>query len=85
MGRMREGVHIDSSYEKGRKVPWPAVQYLLAEANYGGRVTDDRDRRLIKIYARDIFDEDLITSENWRPKGTDEYHYHYPAIENTGK
>lgn len=85
MGRTREGIPIDMSYEKGRKVPWPAVQYLLAEANYGGRVTDDLDRRLIKIYAKDIFDEDLITSENWRPKGTDEYHYHYPAIENTGK
>mmetsp|Transcript_75525 Transcript_75525/g.104474 ORF Transcript_75525/g.104474 Transcript_75525/m.104474 type:complete len:703 (+) Transcript_75525:4618-6726(+) len=85
MGRMREGVHIDGSYEKSLKVPWTAVQYLLAEANYGGRVTDDLDRTLIKIYAKDIFDEDLIASENWRPKGTDEYHYHYPSIENTGK
>jgi hypothetical protein len=30
---------------------------LIAEANYGGRVTDDRDRRLIKVYAKEIFNE----------------------------
>lgn len=85
MGRMKDGVHIDAAYEKNRKVNWNGVQFLLAEANYGGRVTDDLDRRLIKIYAKDIFEDELITAENWKPKGTEEYNYHYPAIEVSGK
>ena len=30
-------------------IPWEALNYMVAEANYGGRVTDPKDRRLIKI------------------------------------
>lgn len=54
---------------------------MIAEANYGGRITDDRDRRLIKVYAKEIFSETLITAEKWRPIGTDDLTYGYPADE----
>jgi dynein heavy chain len=30
------------------KIPYKVIQYLGAEINYGGRVTDDKDVRLIK-------------------------------------
>jgi dynein heavy chain len=42
-----EGKAVDAAYDKRAPVPWQAIQYLVAAANYGGRVTDDRDRRLI--------------------------------------
>jgi len=54
---------------------------LIAECNYGGRITDDRDRRLIKVYAKEIFDEGLVAPEKWRPVGTEEFNYVYPADE----
>jgi dynein heavy chain len=28
---------------------------MVAEANYGGRVTDDKDRRLIKIILKNFY------------------------------
>lgn len=33
---------------------------MAAEANYGGRVTDPMDRRLIKIILKRFYSEDII-------------------------
>jgi len=44
-------------------------------------VTDDRDRRLIQVYAKEIFNEALIAPDRWRPHGTDDLTYVYPADE----
>lgn len=38
--------YLDSYTE----TPWEALKYLIAEANYGGRVTDELDRRLLGSY-----------------------------------
>jgi len=63
--------------EYDKVIPWKAIQYLIAEANYGGRVTDDWDRRLIIVYAEEIFNERLITEQRWKPPGTEELSYQY--------
>jgi len=54
---------------------------LVAQCNYGGRITDERDRKLISVYAKEIFEEVLIAPEKWRPPGTEEFNYIYPADE----
>jgi len=36
------------------------MRYLIAEANYGGRVTDALDRRLVNVYINQFFCEDAI-------------------------
>lgn len=53
------------------EIPWPALLYMVAEANYGGRVTDGQDRRLINVilktfYTPNILKEDYVYS----PSGT---------------
>jgi len=52
-------------------IPYPALSYLAGECNYGGRVTDDKDRRCIMnilsdFYTGDIHNEDYTFS----PSGT---------------
>lgn len=42
------------------EIPWEALNYMVAEANYGGRVTDPKDRRLIKILLKDYHDERIL-------------------------
>jgi dynein heavy chain len=37
------------------EVPWDALQYMVAEANYGGRVTDPQDRRCISVILEDFY------------------------------
>lgn len=83
MGRHTKDNMPIETYEKGKKVSWTAIQYLVAAAAYGGRITDELDRRLINVYAKEIFDDDLISAtERWIPKGTQGVNnYRYPADE----
>ena len=51
------------------EVPYEAINYMVAEANYGGRVTDPKDRRLISFllktfYTQDILDDKYVFSSS---------------------
>jgi len=39
---------------------------LTAECNYGGRVTDDKDRRLITTLLDDYFNEKVLIDKNYK-------------------
>ncbi len=54
-------------------VPFKDLQFLASEINYGGRVTDDKDSRLIKIIVEDyitpkIFDDNYSFSASGKYK-----------------
>lgn len=54
------------------EIPYQALTYMVAEANYGGRVTDPQDRRLINTILNDFYNNDMIAIENHKlsPSGT---------------
>nr|XP_045758146.1 dynein axonemal heavy chain 12 [Mirounga angustirostris] len=65
-------------------VPFEAISYLTGECNYGGRVTDDWDRRLLLTMLADFYNPQIIENAHYKfspsgnyfapPKGTyDEY------------
>ncbi|TYZ61865.1 hypothetical protein PybrP1_000798 [[Pythium] brassicae (nom. inval.)] len=56
------------------ETPWDALKYLIAQANYGGRVTDDWDRRLMLVYINQFFAEDVLQVENV-PLSDSEYYF----------
>ena len=41
------------------------IKYIISEVLYGGRVTDDMDRRLLNVYANQYFNEKVITEETY--------------------
>ncbi|KAI8825240.1 dynein heavy chain and region D6 of dynein motor-domain-containing protein [Fimicolochytrium jonesii] len=68
------------------ETPWKALVYLAGECNYGGRVTDDRDRRTLMsilsiYYTPSILNDDhrLSTSGIYfaPPKGSHESYLHH--------
>jgi len=53
-------------------VPWRALHYIFAEANYGGRVTDAMDRRLITVMLKQYIDEDIF-NDNFKISESGKY------------
>ena len=43
-----------------RKLPFPAIRYLAGECNYGGRVTDAKDRRTLNTILEDFYKPSII-------------------------
>ncbi|CAE7707182.1 DNAH2, partial [Symbiodinium sp. CCMP2592] len=41
--------------ENPNEIPWDAIRYLIAEANYGGRVTEHPDNRILRSYVNEFF------------------------------
>ena len=50
-----------------KAVPWDALLYLTGEIHYGGRVTDEWDRRILQSTLRVCYDPRLLQHEPHGP------------------
>jgi dynein heavy chain len=51
-------MYLDKATENNdENLPWDTLRYLIGEAMYGGRVTDDFDRRILTTYLNEYMGE----------------------------
>ncbi|KAI9004259.1 dynein heavy chain and region D6 of dynein motor-domain-containing protein [Gaertneriomyces semiglobifer] len=55
------------------ETPWDALKYLIAEANYGGRITDDWDRRVLRSYINTLFSNEALQTPQFRVSSLPNY------------
>ena len=60
---MQLQIFIDQYPEK---VPLDALNYLTGECNYGGRVTDDKDRRLMAVALKQYYCIDTVENDDYK-------------------
>ena len=51
----------DMAARKISSPDWPTLRYMISTIQYGGRITDDRDRDLMTAYAEKYFHEGVLT------------------------
>ncbi|XP_026189772.1 dynein heavy chain 3, axonemal [Cyclospora cayetanensis] len=60
-------IQLETALPKGelQLAPWSFLQHMASEINYGGRVTDERDRQLLRYLCHEALSEDGL----WRQTG----------------
>ena len=48
------------------ELPLEALAYLCGQCNYGGRVTDDKDRRLLMSLLSLFYTREIVETENYK-------------------
>eukprot|EP00551_Chaetoceros_affinis_P004894 CAMPEP_0203667706 /NCGR_PEP_ID=MMETSP0090-20130426/4497_1 /ASSEMBLY_ACC=CAM_ASM_001088 /TAXON_ID=426623 /ORGANISM="Chaetoceros affinis, Strain CCMP159" /LENGTH=449 /DNA_ID=CAMNT_0050531953 /DNA_START=216 /DNA_END=1565 /DNA_ORIENTATION=- len=60
--------------EYPKSTPFKALQYLIGEANYGGRVTDEWDQKLLGVYVETFFCEEVMQQNQFLLSDLPEYY-----------
>merc|ERR1719232_565215 len=58
--------------ENFERVPFLALKYLTGECNYGGKVTDERDRRALLCLLDDFYSDAALSTEPYLFAGKQE-------------
>eukprot|EP00961_Rhodomonas_salina_P027818 376174-Rhodomonas_salina.3 len=60
--------------ERFHTVPWDALSYVTGEINYGGRVTDDLDRKLLTCMLSRFYSSAVLEQANFKFSKSGLYH-----------
>jgi dynein heavy chain len=59
--------------DKSDQIQWDALRVLIADVSYGGRVTDDMDRRILLVYANQFVNQNAVDIKNYKLSSDERY------------
>ncbi|KAF4522383.1 hypothetical protein B566_EDAN012965 [Ephemera danica] len=65
---------MDKFFKDAKTIPFDALQYLISECFYGGRVTDANDRRLIQFLLKNFLSREVVKTEGYKFSASGVYH-----------
>ena len=66
--------------DKDEVLPWQTLKYLIGDVMYGGRVSNDLDRRILSAYLDEYFGDFLFSETNKFYFSKDKFDYEIPQI-----
>jgi len=66
--------HLNMMEAKRRPVDWITVNYMVCDVQYGGKITDDWDRRLFNTYGKSWLTEKCLAADFKFVPGNDTYY-----------
>eukprot|EP00702_Spironucleus_salmonicida_P008256 EST49547.1 Dynein heavy chain [Spironucleus salmonicida] len=73
--------YLTNAHLQNTEIPWESIRYLIGEVNYGGRVMDDWDRRLVSCYLGEFFGDFLFdTHQKFSFFKDDDFNYQIPPV-----
>ncbi|GIQ85930.1 dynein heavy chain, partial [Kipferlia bialata] len=73
--------YLSKAHAFGEPTPWESLRYLVGEVMYGGRVSDDFDRRVVNTYLQEFFGDFLF--DDFQPFSfyeDTEFRYYVPPM-----
>ena len=54
-------------------IPWDALRFVVGEITWGGRVTDDQDRRCLMSILNGFIHENIVNTDNYKFAASEDY------------
>ena len=62
ISRKLMSLYLSKAWENGEDcIPWSSLKYLIGDAMYGGRVSDEMDRRILVTYLNEYFGDFMFS------------------------
>jgi len=70
--------HMTMSMNLNVPISWKAIQYMVSEVQYGGKITDGLDREMFNTYTQFWIQEQIFTPNYQFNQQVTEFNYHIP-------
>mmetsp|Transcript_53278 Transcript_53278/g.159518 ORF Transcript_53278/g.159518 Transcript_53278/m.159518 type:complete len:3881 (-) Transcript_53278:473-12115(-) len=81
ISRKLMSLYLTKAWEDQDAMPWGSLKYLIGDAMYGGRVSDDMDRRVLTTYLNEFFGDFNFDKNLPFSFSRDDFNYTIPRVE----